>query len=1594
MALTPGKAKKMLDDGTVHGRGLTDKQKRYFGAIAGGATPMKKINGGWLDKYAMGGSLPGASGMMYGRSNTMPPLFTQSEMKAPSFADSLTKAQKGIVVLDESHPEIALDEVVVTAPKYKYEYKKPEHLKHDPEWWNTEFKGTLDEYNETYGTDYKEGTALGDYIMDQYYRPQWNEMMLNRDRMQEGALKIIGAATAPLYVGPRLGGALGGAARGIYSKVAPPLLKAWNYTPFKGPGFQPTVGNVVNTGFLVDGVRRLPGSVSNMVDDPSWSNAGWLGLNALEVGIPGNTGLQYIRPSTPGGISPFIDDLGRTITANTKAGRDYQRTAQKNLQSADMWGKRYFNNPITTTRMSDEMLTGFNSAPPLSPPGMTSFNFAMSPVEVVNDYKKLRAGLPDDEVIDMVLKYQKLNPNMVVTPQNLANQLSVNVSRYNRMNPGVTHSTLSPLDNSAGVSNVLGRYSHIHNDRVVDIGNPFLTGLKNYKDFRINPFGKSKLYDNANFDKIYQTAIHEGDHFYRVGSRGNLAATDIKLLMPFKQGLINKYGKYMNESGEIILKSDAAKALQKSDPEAFAKLEFAKYAGTAPEINARITQIRNLYNIKPGDLVDMSTVEEIIRAGKAGELGTGLGGGKKGFSEFFDFIDDVQGNVPGSVATTKEWLQGILMNMSKTGSKIKPLKYGGNVDKAQEGEKKRKVLGFDNVLDYIVETRKGSRDMWGEVADTIAYHESGHTMNPKQKQIGGGPGRGAFQFEGPSLITAQNRYKTVAKVMGVDVNPNILNAKSADELSLKDQYTLFYVNMLESDATLGDYPEGKIDLTDLWIQGHKNIEVEGNRESFLHSRETAKEKGIEGGYKTFKTGGWLDKYEVIEDDMGQLTNPGKITKINSPNITMKGVDFPVLGISDTGDKKMMQPGKDYKFDGNSVTEYPMAQAGYKIPTRQGVRKNTDGSVSTHLMKAEQLEDGTWVGFPSLFQNEDGKWIDMSGEEDWMNIYNEALNRGEVIEFGDDKETAIKFGEGSWKIPKGQEGETVDVSEQIDFLKNWNMSNRGQELLSNSFDGKEKLITDRTNRRNNFLDTVSVEQADGGDDYLGRYNPGRHRIRLDNSLFDGDFKFVGKGLKDVALHELSHSQDYGGGYGSFNKLNMPLSDVKLINSLNKTNIKNLKNNKDLSKSDVSELKYIGDPTEVRARLNAIRYFYENTGLKEEGMPSIFDSEVTPEMQDIMKINDQYKDLNKLYSDDEINMLLNTISDNSQSSGPSNMAYAQGGNNIPLKTVNEFGELERLTYPSSVFKDKEGNPQQVSLLDEVVVTSKGPITSAKEQMEEYGITDELRKSYVKDKSEKAYNNITPQGYGDIKTNLDRYRRFKGNLGRDPEALWYDGPKDDKTYYTIPNREDAFRLYLGMPQTNNSFSVSDYRPGDSEDKSMVYLKPTYFQNPEIRQELLDNYFDKETNKGKRKIGNERGLSRGEWQGDGTPFPDADNALGDFTFDMGEDEKGSYISIYDIWDLNPFNSTGEGSSLNRTGKALLNLFNKKSGKKATSESEVSELFGAGKPFEIYERIYFDPKTKKIIDMKQGGSLVSLDQLTNFTNYNTPQPGGWLDKY
>lgn len=75
---------------------------------------------------------------------------------------------------------------------------------------------------------------------------------------------------------------------------------------------------------------------------------------------------------------------------------------------------------------------------------------------------------------------------------------------------------------------------------------------------------------------------------------------------------------------------------------------------------------------------------------------------------------------------------------------------------------------------------------------------------------------------------------------------------------------------------------------------------------------------------------------VIVDPMGQWNHPGQETLIPTEDgrITMKGVNYPVLGIDETGMKKMMQPGKNYKFRGKFVHEIPFLQEGGAVAKKQ------------------------------------------------------------------------------------------------------------------------------------------------------------------------------------------------------------------------------------------------------------------------------------------------------------------------------------------------------------------------------------------------------------------------------------------------------------------------------------------------------------------------------------------------------------------------------------------------------------------------------------------------------------------------------------
>lgn len=83
---------------------------------------------------------------------------------------------------------------------------------------------------------------------------------------------------------------------------------------------------------------------------------------------------------------------------------------------------------------------------------------------------------------------------------------------------------------------------------------------------------------------------------------------------------------------------------------------------------------------------------------------------------------------------------------------------------------------------------------------------------------------------------------------------------------------------------------------------------------------------------------------IIDDDMGQWAHPGEVTRINSRNITMNGVSYPVLGVGANGEQILMHPEQNYIFEQGPVTEYPMKRRGR-------LKKAKDGGLT-------QYQDGT------------------------------------------------------------------------------------------------------------------------------------------------------------------------------------------------------------------------------------------------------------------------------------------------------------------------------------------------------------------------------------------------------------------------------------------------------------------------------------------------------------------------------------------------------------------------------------------------------------------------------------------------------------
>jgi hypothetical protein len=126
-------------------------------------------------------------------------------------------------------------------------------------------------------------------------------------------------------------------------------------------------------------------------------------------------------------------------------------------------------------------------------------------------------------------------------------------------------------------------------------------------------------------------------------------------------------------------------------------------------------------------------------------------------------------------------------------------------------------------------------------------------------------------------------------------------------------------------------------------------------------------------------------------------------------------------------------------------------------------------------------------------------------------------------------------------------------------------------------------------------------------------------------------------------------------------------------------------------------------------------------------------------------------------------------------------------------------------------------------------------AKRQMQEVGITSNQRKAYTPILSNFAYKNIFPVGYGSAASGqstklLETIRNIRKG-GLDYKEL----------NRAMPSRVDAWRLYLGKPQINNTFRIAETSPVGHRSYNPIQLSnmDIYSINPGVsRNQILPNF------------------------------------------------------------------------------------------------------------------------------------------------------------
>jgi len=479
--------------------------------------------------------------------------------------------------------------------------------------------------------------------------------------------------------------------------------------------------------------------------------------------------------------------------------------------------------------------------------------------------------------------------------------------------------------------------------------------------------------------------------------------------------------------------------------------------------------------------------------------------------------------------------------------------------------------------------------------------------------------------------------------------------------------------------------------------------------------------------------------DIIYDPKGQWKHPGEVTRIPSSSITMKGVGYPVLGVPNKGAPSMMQPNQDYNFpNADYVDEYPHMDGGGQIYTyaaRPGsyYKKDVNGK---WLIKNEGTK-GKYVAVddpkgtrtkalnaqakpmpakkPAVQQSKYDPLHDTSSVQKANTTQVSNLIKRDTPEF---ITNPIKYKhDQEVKAKKEVRTKVQDKNKKVkQFYEEYHESPRYTEMIQNSdpenwtdfyFGRKENLKGPRV--------VVKDKQP------LDSPNTGGF------SMSDTGWITVlpqGQGVNGLLPHEWSHSTDrplnpwainpytnkrYNLGNNNNDRL-IPAKDQQWIAKhrtndwyhspefqklpLEEKKIEWRNVNDPWYKANAQQQKewydYVGEDTETRARLNDIRYQSKERGIydpfTEKVSPATYKKLLNTKFESGDKEGfDALKQLKDVYTDEEIQWMLNNISKNENQEEDVNEGMARKGGSLKSKKyTRNLDGTNYLFAESSLFK----------------------------------------------------------------------------------------------------------------------------------------------------------------------------------------------------------------------------------------------------------------------------------------------------------------------